>query len=101
MAASSKSRISPRQIEELLARTGLNQQQLAAELGITQGHLSKLKRGLVPGGSELARKVAAFRRSMPRSRLEPWLELVREAGSRSRDAKIAIEAIARMVGKSR
>lgn len=101
MAASSKSRISPRQIEELLARTGRNQQQLAAELGITQGHLSKLKRGLVPGGPELARRVAAFRSSMSRGKLDPWLELVREAGSRSRDAKIAIEAIARMVRKTR
>jgi hypothetical protein len=74
--------------------------QLVAKLGVTQGHLSKVKRGLVPGSRKLPDNLESVG-ATPRRAPEPWLDLVRQAGSKSRDAKIAIEAIVRGVLKAR
>lgn len=101
MAASPKSRKLSQGVERILVRTGWTQAQLAARLGVTQGHLSKVKRGLAPGSRKLAENLDSIGVTPPRRALAPWLDLVREAGSKSRDAKIAIEAIARVVLKDR
>jgi transcriptional regulator with XRE-family HTH domain len=97
MAASTKSRDTRVRIEDLLDRPGWTQQRLAAELGITQGHLSKLKRGVVPGSRDLIRRIEAAHLGKGESpRREPWLSMVQQVARGSRDAKLAIEAIVRL-----
>ena len=99
MAASAKSAELARQLERLLARNRWTQQQLADRLGITQGHLSKLKSARIEAGSKLRAKIQAAYKGVQDPQLDPWLESVRTAGDKSRDARAAIEAIARIIHK--
>jgi transcriptional regulator with XRE-family HTH domain len=99
MAASAKSVQLARKIERLLARNNWTQRQLADRFGITQGHLSKLKSAQVEASSRLQAKIEAAYKGAQEPLLEPWLDSVRQAGDKSRDAKAAIEAIARIIHK--
>lgn len=101
MAARDKRHRLRGQLQNLLDDGGWNQVRLAAELGISQGHLSKLKRGLVPGSKKIADRLGDLNERKPSARREPWLAVVQEAGARSRDARIAIEAIARLVRRTK
>lgn len=99
MAASTKSAELARQIERLLARNNWTQRQLADRFGITQGHLSKLKSARIKAGSRLQAKIEAAYNGVQDPQLEPWLDSVRRAGDKSREARAAIEAIARIIHK--
>ena len=99
MTASAKSAAVVRQLERLLARNKWTQRQLADRLGITQGHLSKLKSADVTAGFKLKARIKDLYDGVQDPRLEPWLDSVRRAGDKSRDAKAAIEAIVRIIHK--
>lgn len=89
------------QVQKLLNSRGWNQSQLAAQLGVSQGHLSKLARGLVPGSRKIADRMNDLaKQGSSHRKLEPWLRVVQEAVAKSRDARIAIEAIARIVKRT-
>jgi transcriptional regulator with XRE-family HTH domain len=98
MAASAKSDDVPRQLERLLTRNRWTQQQLAEQLKITQGHLSKLKNASIPAGFKLRGRIQDLYDGV-QHRLDPWLDSVRRAGEKSNEAKIAMEAIARIIHK--
>jgi transcriptional regulator with XRE-family HTH domain len=99
MAASAKFVGLARQIEQLLVRNHWTQRELADRLGITQGHLSKLRSARVKASSKLQAKIKAAYSGVTEPQLDPWLQSVRLAGDKSRDAKVAIEAIARIIHK--
>jgi len=48
---------------------------------------------------KLAAKIKDVHDGVQDPQLEPWLDSVRRAGDKSRDAKAAIEAIARLIHK--
>jgi len=99
MAASTKSAEVARQLQRLLVRNRWTQRQLADRLGITQGHLSKLKNAEVAAGAQLKGKIRDLYDGLQDPRLDPWLDAVRQAGDKSKDAKAAIEAIVRIIHK--
>lgn len=85
-------------LERLLDKRGCTQQELAQSLRISQGHLSKLKNGLIPPGKSLQRRIDLLNEEIP-SPLQPWLESVRRVCVASPDAKAAIDAILRIMHK--
>ncbi|WP_456813804.1 helix-turn-helix domain-containing protein [Bradyrhizobium sp. USDA 4529] len=89
------------QVQKLLDSRGWNQSQLAAELGISQGHLSKVVRGLAPGSRKIIDRLDGVINRTSHRKPEPWVSIAQEAGAKSSDARIAIEAIARIVKRSR
>jgi transcriptional regulator with XRE-family HTH domain len=99
MAASAKSNDVVRHLERILARNLWTQRQLADELRITQGYLSKLKSGHVSAGLKLRNRIKDLYNGVQDPQLDPWLDSVRRAGDKSRDARAAIEAIARIIHK--
>jgi transcriptional regulator with XRE-family HTH domain len=99
MAASAKSSEVVRRLERVLSRNRWTQRQLADELGITQGYLSKLRNGHVSAGFRLMAKIKDVHDGVQDPQLEPWLDSVRRAGDKSRDARAAIEAIVRIIHK--
>lgn len=87
------------QLRELQSRHRATQAQLASRFGITQGHLSKLKRGKIQPGNLLRARIEQAYHGIPEAPIEPWLENIRLAAETSRDAKSAMEAIARIIQK--
>lgn len=88
------------QVQKLLDSRGWNQSQLAAQLGVSQGHLSKVARGLVPGSRKIADRLNDLAKQGSHRKPEPWLCIVQEAVAKSRDARMAIEAIARIMKRT-
>jgi transcriptional regulator with XRE-family HTH domain len=99
MAASTKSAGVVRQLERLLVRNRWTQRQLADELDITQGYLSKLKNARITAGPKLKARIKDVYDGVQDPRLDPWLDSVRRAGDKSSDARAAIEAIVRIIHK--
>jgi transcriptional regulator with XRE-family HTH domain len=100
MAARNKSQTIAQDVLRLMNANGWSQKDLADRLGVTQGHLSKVINGRVPAGARLRKKIGGIPKGNGKPRIEPWLENVRAAGAKSRHAKAAIEAIARIVNES-
>ena len=87
------------QLRELQSRHRITQAQLASRFGITQGHLSKLRRGKIQPGKPLKARIEQAYDGLPDASIEPWLENIRLAAETSRDAKSALEALARIIQK--
>ena len=99
MAARKKPPKTHIQLSELLSRTPATQRELADRLGITQGHLSKLRARKIQPSERLRARIEKAYSGIPDAKLEPWLETIRLAAERSREAKQAMEAIARIIQK--
>ncbi|WP_139020613.1 helix-turn-helix transcriptional regulator [Bradyrhizobium sp. ORS 285] len=84
---------------EILKRMPATQQELADRLGITQGHLSKIKSRKILPSERLRIRIENIYDCIPAVEIEPWLETIRVAAERSREAKLAMEAIARIIQK--
>ncbi|MGB3445861.1 MAG: helix-turn-helix transcriptional regulator, partial [Xanthobacteraceae bacterium] len=98
MKGKQKTNLVAERLERLLEKRGCTQQELARSLRISQGHLSKLKNGLISPGKRLEKRIDLLNEEVP-SPLQPWLESVRRVCLASPDAKMAIDAILRIMHK--
>jgi transcriptional regulator with XRE-family HTH domain len=80
-------------LEEFRRRRGMNQDELAQELNVSQPHLSRVISGSAPPGNKLMFRIEKLlaNQSPPR-RADDWLEQVTRAAKRSPSFKKLIDS---------
>jgi len=91
-----------RQLVVQMRRRGLGQSDVAAALGVTQGHLSKVIAGRVPVSDRLDREIRSFLSSLDREPIgsTELSTLVDHAIRESADFRTLVRSALRMVNKN-
>lgn len=91
--AKRKRNILPSELEGFRRDQGLTQTELAAKLGISQPHLSRVLSGTVTPGDKLTFRLNRLLGRKPESgAVDPWLERVKTASARSTSFKELVES---------